>query len=131
MTYLTTVGPSDTPALWHDVADNVAAFGDSLGKLYAKTGIKESHWKTPVSKAVAEIFQTPIAEYLPKEGDSLDEVAKNLGVANSSLKINLFGVPVGQVMKFDGRYVTIVREGSRATVFPATAAKAKSFTKAA
>ncbi len=105
MEAITTAVPNPN-VLWHDVADK-------LGGLYEKTG---------VAKAVADIFDQPTVKYTPKAGDTIEDIARVLGVVTSNLKINLFTIPVGTEMQFDGRYVRIDRDGNKVTTFPVRAA---------
>lgn len=105
MEAITTAVPNPN-VLWHDVSDK-------LTDLYEQTG---------VAKAVAGIFEQPTLQYTPKAGDTVEDIARVLGVMTSNLKINLFTIPVGVEMRFDGKYVSIVRPG-KVTTFPVRAAE--------
>lgn len=54
-------------------------------------------------------------------GEPLSDLAQYLGVAESSLKNNLFTLPKGSLVQFDGQYVTVAHEKGIPTIFPAAA----------
>ena len=69
-----------------------------------------------VANTVARIM----SHYVPKEGDTMQAVADELGVVKDSLKNNLFIIPVGHLMQFDGQDVTVAHTNTSIR-FPAVA----------